>query len=103
MRPPPRRAEEVIRVSQWAEIRQMYYADAVAKKEIARRFELDVKTVRRALERGEPPLRRTSPARVRRLDPWRPQIEAWLRDDPKLSAKRIRRLLVPLAGPDLPP
>jgi len=89
----------VIRVSQWAEIRQMFYADAVAKKEIARRFGLDIKTVRRALERDDPLLRRTSPARGRRLDPWRPQIEAWLRDDPKLSAKRIRRLLVPLAGP----
>jgi len=92
----------VIRVSQWAEIRQMFYADAVSKKEIARRFGLDVKTVRRALERDDPPLRRTSPARCRRLDPWRSQIEAWLRDDPKLSAKRIRRLLVPLAGP-VPP
>jgi len=39
----------VIRVSQWAEIRQMFYADAVPGKEIARRFGLDVKTVRRAI------------------------------------------------------
>ena len=85
-------------MSQWAEIRQMFYADGVPKKEIARRFGLDVKTVRRALERDAAPLRRTSPARGRRLDPWRSQIEGWLRDDPKLSAKRIRRLLIPLAG-----
>ena len=49
----------MIRVSQWAEIRQMYYADAVPKKEIVRRFGLDVKTVRRALARGDPLLRRT--------------------------------------------
>ena len=65
----------MIRVSQWAEIRQMFYADAVPKKEIARRFGLDVKTVRRALGQNDPPLRRTSPVRGRRLDPWRPQIE----------------------------
>ncbi len=64
--PSSRRTGEVIRVSQWAEIRQMFYADAVTKKEIARRFGLDVKTVRRALERGEAPVCRRSPARGRR-------------------------------------
>ena len=89
----------MIRVSQWAEIRQMFYADAVTKKEIARRFGLDVKTVRRALERDEPPVCRRSPARSRRLDPWRLRIEAWLQEDRKLTAKRIRTLLLPLAGP----
>jgi DNA-binding transcriptional regulator LsrR (DeoR family) len=39
----------VIRVPQRAEIRQMFYADAVPKKEIARRFGLDGKTARRPL------------------------------------------------------
>ena len=86
-------------MSQWAEIRQMFFVDGIARKEIARRFELDVKTVRRALERDEAPVRRLSPTRGRRLDRWRTQIEAWLREDPKLTAKRIRTLLVPLAGP----
>ena len=32
------------------------------------------------------------------LDPWRDRIEQWLREDRKLTAKRIRRLLLPLAG-----
>ncbi len=40
-------------MSQWAEIRQMFFVDGIPKKEIARRFGLDVKTVRRALERQE--------------------------------------------------
>ncbi len=86
-------------MSQWAEIRQMFRVDGISKKEIARRFGLDVKTVRRALERDDALRRRRSPARGRRLDPWRGQIEAWLREDRKLSAKRIRTLLIPLAGP----
>ncbi len=89
----------MIRVSQWAEIRQMFFVDKISKKEIARRFGLDVKTVRRALERSEAPVCRVSPARSCRLDPWREEIEAWLREDRKLTAKRIRTLLLPHSGP----
>ncbi len=51
----------MIRVSQWAEIRQMFFVGKISKKEIARRFGLDVKTVRRALERTEAPVCRVSP------------------------------------------
>jgi transposase len=76
----------------------MYFADHVSKKQVARRLGLDVKTVRRALEQTERPRRRTPP-RTCRLDPFRPQIEAWLKEEPKLTAKRIGRLLVPLCGP----
>ena len=86
-------------MSQWAEIRQMFFVDEISKKEIARRFDLDVKTVRRALERNEAPMCRMSPARGCRLDPWRSEIETWLREDRKLTAKRIRTLLLPHAGP----
>jgi hypothetical protein len=39
----------LIRVSQWAEIRQMHLVEGVAKREIARCLGLDIKTVRRAL------------------------------------------------------
>jgi transposase len=85
-------------MSQWAEIRHLALVEAVAKKEIARRLGVDIKTVRRALSREVPPVHRASPPRGCRLDPWRPQIEAWLRSDPKLTAKRIGRLLLPLAG-----
>jgi len=89
-------------VSQWAEIRHMYLTDHVPKREVARRMGVDVKTVRRALERTDAPRRRNSPPRGCRLDPHRERIEAWLREDPKLTAKRIGRLLVPICGP-LPP
>ena len=85
-------------MSQWAEVRHLHLVEGVPKKEIARRLKLDVKTVRRAIGRPTPPVR-VSPQRVRSLDPWQKQIEEWLRDDRRLTAKRVRRLLLPLAGP----
>jgi transposase len=88
----------VIRVSQWAEIRQMHMVQQIPKKQIARRLGVDVKTVRRALDSSEAPIRRVSPRRGRRLDKYREQIVGWLEQEPKLTAKRIRRLLVPKAG-----
>ena len=42
---------------------------------------------------------RRAVSRPRHLDRWRAQIEQWLRQDRRLTAKRIRRLLLPLAGP----
>ena len=79
-------------MSQWAEIRHLHLVEGVPKKEIARRLQLDVKTVRRAVEQSTPPVR-VSPPRVSSLDPWRDRIEQWLREDRKLTAKRVRRLL----------
>ena len=73
--------------------------EGVSKKEIARRLQLDIKTVRRAVGRATPPGRVSSP-RASSLDPWREQIEQWLREDRKLTAKWVRRLLLPLAGRD---
>ena len=83
-------------MSQWAEIRQMPVVDGVPKKQIAERLGLDIKTVRRAV--AQAPARRAV-SRPRHLDRWRAQIEQWLRQDRRLTATRIRRLLLPLAGP----
>ncbi len=88
----------MIRVSQWAEIREMYFADQIPRKQVARRLGVDIKTVRRALGQ-EQRVARKAPPRKCRLDPWRSEIEAWLRQDPRLTAKRIGRLLVPSCGP----
>ena len=85
-------------MSQWAEIRQMHVVDGVPKKQIAERLGLDSKTVRRAVAQATAPARRAV-SRPRYLDRWRAQIEQWLRQDRRLTAKRIRRLLLPLAGP----
>ena len=85
-------------MSQWAEIRQMPVVDGVPKKQIAERLGLDIKTVRRAVAQAAAPARRAV-SRPRHLDRWRAQIAQWLRQDRRLTAKRIRRLLLPLAGP----
>ena len=46
---------EVIRMSQWAEVRHLHLVEGVPKREIARRLQLDIKTVRRAVaHRGQP-------------------------------------------------
>ena len=85
-------------MSQWAEIRQMHVVDGVPKKQIAERLGLDIKTVRRAVAQATAPARRAV-SRPRHLDRWRAQIEQWLRQDRRLTAKRICRLLLPVAGP----
>ena len=46
---------EVIRMSQWPEIRQMHVVDDVPKKQIAERLGLDIKTVRRAVAQAPAP------------------------------------------------
>jgi len=89
-------------VSQWAEIRQMFFVGKVPKREIARRFGLDVKTVRRALQQEQAPLHRRTSEREQRLDPWRGEIERLLREEPRLTAKRMARLLEERTGP-VPP
>lgn len=88
----------MIRVSQWAEIRHMHMVQQIPKKQVARRLGVDVKTVRRALDSSEPPIRRKSSPRGKRLDPYWERIVGWLEQEPKLTAKRIRRKLIPLAG-----
>ena len=83
-------------MSQWAEVRHMHLVDGVPKKQIGQRLGMDVKTVRRAV--AQAPARRAV-SRPRYLDRWRAQIEHWLRQDRRLTAKRLRRLLLPVAGP----
>ena len=82
----------------WAEVRHLHLVEDVPKREIARRLKLDVKTVRRAISQPVPPAR-VSPRRPSSLDPWRERIMRWLREEPKVTVKRIHRLLLPLAGP----
>lgn len=86
-------------MSQWAEIRAMHLVEGVAKKEVARRLGLDIKTVRRAISTVGPPVDLMAVRRATRLDAHRGAIEGWLREDRRISAKRIRRLLEPLTGP----
>ena len=44
-------------MSQWTEVRHLHLVEGVAKKQIARRLQLDIKTVRRALAQPRPLVR----------------------------------------------
>lgn len=76
-----------------AEIRHLHIVEGVPKKELARRFGVDVKTVRRHVRGSEEHPARRTPRRRRALDDHRAEIERLLQDDPKVSAKRVGRLL----------
>ena len=75
-------------MSQWAELRHQHFVERVPKKALARRFGLDIKTVRRALDCEEPP-RRAPVVRPRLLGPH--LVEHGGLEDPVLAD-----------GPDLP-
>ena len=76
----------------------MHLVDGVPKQQIGQRLGMDVTTVRRAVAQATAPARRAV-SRPRSLDRWRAQIEHWLRQDRRRTAKRLRRLLLPVAGP----
>ena len=91
--PTTKEGQEVIRVSTRAEIRYMHLVEGVAKKEVARRLGVDVKTVRRHIQGPDEYPARRSPRRGRALDAHRDEIVALLELDRRISAKRIGRLL----------
>ena len=86
-------------MTQWAEIRHLHLVEGVSKKQIARRLQLGHQDgpaapwSSRPRRRGRP--RRGCAAWTRGGE----QIAQWLDQDRRLTAKRIRRLLLPLAGP----
>lgn len=82
-------------VEQWAEVRRLHFVGGISIRELARRFEVDRNTVRRALRSCEPPRyeRRPGPSK---LDPFKDEVHRLLKDDPRLPAVRLCELLQPL-------
>ena len=81
-----------------AEIRHMHLTEGVPKKEVARRLGVDIKTVRRHITGDDAHPARKTPNRGCALDEHRDLIEKLIQDSPKISAKRIGRLLETLHG-----
>jgi transposase len=79
----------VLDVREWAEIRRMKEVEVLSIREIARRTGHDRNTVRRALRRQGPPVYRRPPRRSK-LDPFRDEIKALLRADPRIPTTVIR-------------
>lgn len=92
-RPATQEGQEVIRVSVRAEIRYMHLVEGVPKKTVARRLGVDIKTVRRHVTGGSEDPVRQSPKRGGALDAHRSEIEQLVEETPRISAKRIGRLL----------
>jgi transposase len=84
----------VLEVERWAELRREHFVRGVSIKELARTG-LARNTIRAALRSDAPPVFRC-PERPSKLDPFREEIHALLREDPKLPGVRVRELIEPL-------
>jgi transposase len=85
----------VLDVERWAELRREHFVRGVSIKELARRHGIDRNTVRRALRSDRPP-RYEREQRPSKLDPFKDEINALLREDPRLPGVRVRELIEPL-------
>jgi transposase len=85
----------VLDVERWAELRREHFVRRIPIKELARRYGIDRNTVRRALRSDEPPRYRRPPRRSK-LEPFKEEIHALLRGDPRLTGVRVRELIGPL-------
>lgn len=82
-------------VERWAELRREHFVRGVSIKELQRRTGLARNTIRAALRSDLPPAFRL-PERASKLDPFKEEIHALLRRDPKLPGVRVRELIEPL-------
>lgn len=85
----------VLNVEQWAEIRRLHFIEKVGVRELARRFDVDRQTIRRAVRSADPP-KYSRPPSPSKLDPFKDEIHRRLRDDPRVPVVRLRELLGPL-------
>ncbi len=85
----------MLNVEQWAEIRRLHFIEKVPIRELARRFDVHRKTIRRAIRSADPP-KYSRPRRPSKLDPFRDEVHRRLKDDPHLPVVRLRELLEPL-------
>jgi len=85
----------VLDVEQWAELRREHFVRGVSIKELMRRTGLARNTIRTALRSDAPPTYERSRA-PSKLGPFREEIHALLRADPKLPGVRVRELIAPL-------
>jgi transposase len=83
----------VIGVEQWAEIRRMHLVDGVSIREVGRRTGLHRETIRRALASERPPSYRRRKEKPSKLDPFKEEIERFLRADHRLPGTRVRELI----------
>jgi transposase len=82
----------MISVADWAEIRRLFYAEHISKRKIAKRLGVHRDTVSVAIAAQQPPKYEREP-RGSKLDPYKPNIQALLKETPDLSAVRLQEIL----------
>jgi hypothetical protein len=82
----------VLVVHQWAELRRLHFTENVGVRELARRFGLHRKTVRRALQRADPPKYARPPA-ASKLDAFKDEVHRLLKDVDSTHASTCTRAI----------
>lgn len=85
----------MVGVEQWAEIRRMHFVERRSQREIHRLTGLHRDTIRRAIQRDEPPRYQRPPA-TSKLDPLKGWIERQLQADPRIPSNRLREMAAEL-------
>jgi hypothetical protein len=85
----------VVGVEQWVELRRSHFVGGVSIRELQRPTELGRNTIRRALRAERPPgsVRRVAASK---LDPFKPEIQRLLREDPEAAGIRVFELIAVL-------
>lgn len=80
----------------WGEVRRLAHVEHLKKRQIARRLQIDIKTVRRALRHDtyQGLASKTPPPRASMLDPLKPLLWKRLEDHPDLTAMQLHGGLV---------
>lgn len=82
----------MLSVADWAEMRRLYYAEKFSKRKIAKLLKVHRNTVSVAILAEQPPKYEREP-RGSKLEPYKPIIQALLKETPDLSAVRIHEIL----------
>jgi transposase len=82
----------MISMADWAEIRRLFYAEKLSKRKIAKRLGIHRDTVTAAIIAEQPPHFERE-LRGSKLDPYKTQIQALLKETPELSAVRLQEIL----------
>lgn len=83
----------VITLQEWENIRTRHFANGESIKAISRATGFSKNTVRKYLRSDVPPIAATPPPQTARLTPYVAEIDALLRAEPKITARRVVAVL----------
>ena len=96
---PKDQAGTAMNIETWAYVRHLFFVEKLPKKAISRKLHLDIKTVRRAINRDTFSYGGREKSRSSKLDGFKDKIEALLKSYPCLSAVRIHEEIQKMGYP----